>query len=315
MPVSSTHPRLKRILNLSSLPVDISANIQNGIENLYDDLYYTNHIFNKSYYGDIVNHSLTLVSYKKLGISIPGCDDMALLLNPNLTEDGITNSQFDIEFEFNYPLLRFSRSISAEGFTGNPKELLDLILSFFNITIEDILIEILEMFFPGTNSLSDFVNDFNTKNPLTTLTLSNTYGVNKIADLLNQISNYNLDVLDALFENYLSQIELKETFNAILKICGKWLRSFSKQDLLDFLIPDFSLSLNKYIRLCSYKTRKPISISTKIIDLHTNLSLISNISILISNSPTHPTIFLHSSPPLPHFRYRLVFLFSFSYTS
>jgi hypothetical protein len=254
------HPTLSQLLPLDKIPNEIEA-VRDALESIFDDIYVKNLIVGKSYHGDSGFYSLTLTTYNSLGVNIPIAEDLKLVLNPTIA--GTT--EIPISFDYSWVIIKYIKEFSLDSFDNAVESVLNILFDLAETTPSQLLREAIYAFYPGTDSLVDFVTQFNNAytqvlQVSTDPDLSDNEKIDLIADeieeldfslveviyetLINIDGEDGLERLKQLFANYFENIEenIKEAiqlnFNILIKELSvglqfphKWLRPVLTPDL------------------------------------------------------------------------------------
>lgn len=158
------YPKLTSVLKLDSLPDKLSF-IENGLDNLLDDIFVRDYQIVKSRSGDAVSYRLTLKIYKRLGIEIPGA--FTILLNPPQVGDpDPLSTEIPMSVQVQAEILKYVQNFDLLNFSADPQAFFDLFLALLGID-EDELIDDLIAAFTLSNSVNEIVSKINDANGLT----------------------------------------------------------------------------------------------------------------------------------------------------
>lgn len=237
MPNASTtfYPSLTELIKVDQIPSNLGF-LHEGLTDLLKDIYIKDYYSNISQLGDNASYRLKLVSYKPIGIEIPGTNGLALLFNPDL-ETG-SYSAIPISFNYNLEILKYVRGLKLSNFKGDPINFFDFLLSAFGVSASELLQEALDVFFEDEiDPLQTFVDRYNAKyTPITSFT--------DIEDVLSQVLTDGYDGFEIIF-NLIIDIadDLEGKINNLRSLFHRWLGDFTTKDILNLFIPQISLSI------------------------------------------------------------------------
>lgn len=84
------YPSLSTLIPVENIPDDFGV-LKSGITQIFKHFYYRDLQISRSASGDAASYDLSLLTYKRLAIEIPGTDGMALVLNPALSNPNTNN--------------------------------------------------------------------------------------------------------------------------------------------------------------------------------------------------------------------------------
>lgn len=125
-------PSLSTLIPVENIPDNFGV-IRNGINNIFSHLYYKDLIVDKSVEGDVAFYSLSIVTYKRLDLEIPGTNGMALVLNPSFNG---TSTEFSISFGYTWNILKYSPGFDLSTFDWSLKSFFDILLDIAGVTPE-----------------------------------------------------------------------------------------------------------------------------------------------------------------------------------
>lgn len=238
------YPPLSDLLPTDRIPPELDV-IGDALTNLLDDLYYRNLFFEKSLRGESGFYQFELVLYKSAGISIPGTNGLALLLNPS--GDGTGNTIIPVEFEYKWEILKYVSQFNIESFADSARAFFELLMDMIGATEDQLLSEVLAVLVDDPNPAQKFVNDFNAKyTPAAPLNLSPPPGTDIYQHLVGQLmtASNNYDLLEVIFNDYVSDgIDFDATFDRLKKLINRWLGEITVEDLRRLLTPEFGFRL------------------------------------------------------------------------
>jgi hypothetical protein len=153
------YPSVSSIVQLSDLPEQLNF-IQEGLDALFDNLYYRDLQFVKSQNGDEAFYSLILISHKKIGVTVPGLD-LSLVLNPNF--DNADASEFPITVGYSLPIIRFIKDFERSTFLDNNEGLYSLINDLYQLPDDTLLLKSILIYESGVTPFNSFVDKINIK--------------------------------------------------------------------------------------------------------------------------------------------------------
>lgn len=236
-------------ISKEAIPGDLGV-FENGINSLFAKLFIQNLIVSRNRVGEDIFYSFDLVSKERLALGIPGTDGLALVLNPGFNAGD--TSEFPMQFRYSWKLLRVIENFRLDTFNFSPGGYFDIILDILDISEEEVLGDLMrlntsddETSDPFDNFVSSFNSNTNpTPSPLLTSPSSTLTFNDKVDDLVNQIRAGGYSVSTAIlsadinttgnFDDFISNAQL---------LFKKHLGQFGSDDFKNFLLPDFSLSL------------------------------------------------------------------------
>jgi len=235
------YPALSTLISAESLPEAVS----NFSDALFSKIFYKNYYSEKSIYGDVAYHNLTLVFSSALGFNILGGDDgLQILFNPG-SASGTT--ELPVSFYFNLPILKYINNVSLKNL-DTTEDYFKLIAKIFGIPIDEILAQILTVFLGGfVNPAAEFVSQFNADpdnaayTPITLTDGTNFYG--SIAEIIQQLEANTISIVTYIVSKFIALEGLAYTFDNIALVFEKWIGSISLSDLTNLFIPKFAVAL------------------------------------------------------------------------
>ncbi len=246
-------PPLSTLIAVENIPGSLGF-IQGGINSIFSHLYFKDLQVDRSASGDEVFYSLTLVSFKKLGIDIPGTDGMALVLNPGFTDGG--TSEFPIFAGYQWQILKYLHGFDLSSFDFSPRAIYELLLYISGAGNAAILKSLLNIFYGSEDDedvdeqdpIQRFVEDFNaTHNPATPLVKSSDPNEAVVIEdlLLQLVSNGNsFDFIEIVFQDYLDLADgFGDIIDKIQQLFSNFLGQFTLDNIKALLIPQAFASL------------------------------------------------------------------------
>lgn len=246
--MSDYMPTLSVLLPVENIPNSLGV-FQNGINNIFSHLYYSDFKIDRSASGDEVYYSLTIISYKRLAIELPGTTEMALVLNPGFHSGSSTD--FPIGIGYRWGILKYINNFKLSDFDFTTRAFYDLLLSITGASNTSVLQKIIDVFYAGEDEedpIQQFISHFNLifTPPTPLIKSSSSNEIDIIEDILSQlISNgNNFDFIDFVFNVYFNlDDELGNASYKIEKIFSELLGNFTIENIKNILIPQFSASL------------------------------------------------------------------------
>lgn len=131
-------PKLNTVVTLDQLPESLSF-VENGLNNLLDDLYFRDLQTSKNREGNKAFYSLKILTYKRIGFEIPGTG-ISLLLNPPLNTDPVPYfAEFPITVSYDWEILKYVKRFNPENFSSAPGEIFDLVKQVSGFTDREML--------------------------------------------------------------------------------------------------------------------------------------------------------------------------------
>ena len=254
MPNTNFYPSLSNIISLDKIPA--LGTFQDGFNNIIEGLFYKNFQSDKSKNGDSAFYLVTIVSFNRIALEIPGTNGLALVLNPSQTLGNTTEVTISVEYHWEIVKYISGFNISSFDFTG--KSFFDILFKIANTTFDDFLYKtILTFHIDEIDSIQTFVDTFNANHAPTVLQkLNDPDPIIVIADLINQLNVESIDIFELVSEDYLANdfLKLREGtgnvtdielyFSNLNILFQNWLGNFSIKDIEKLLIPQLSASIN-----------------------------------------------------------------------
>lgn len=163
MIASSYYPKLTSVLNLESLPDQLSF-IEGGLESILDDIFVRDYQIVKSRTGDSISYFLILKVYKRMGIEIPGA--FTLLLNPPAIGDpDPLSSEIPVSVQVQAEILKYVQNFDILKFSSEPKAFFDLFLELLGIDVDELMDDLINAF-TNSNTVNEIVAKLNDANGL-----------------------------------------------------------------------------------------------------------------------------------------------------
>src|SRR5690554_490019 len=101
--MSGYKPPISILISTDAIPGELGGFIQEGIDEIFSNLYFKNFKSDLHITGEEASYSLVLITKKRLAFNIPGTQDLALVLNPDF--DGVS-SEFFIYLNYKWSVLK-----------------------------------------------------------------------------------------------------------------------------------------------------------------------------------------------------------------
>lgn len=238
-----TYPPLKLLLSENDLP-DAVAKFTESISSVFDKVYYKEYYFEKSPMGDAASYKLTLLMYDRVALDIPGTG-MSLVLNPSYT-GGEPTTDVKVSMDYKLEAVKYAMELSPDSFAASPISYFETLLSLGNLSIRQVVEEVIALFVGSADPLQQFVTDFNDKYSSAQITLNSGIDADVLIDLCCQIEEHGVDTFTYLFEEYIQKAADFETqLGKIKQLFSKWFDDFDLGDILKrILIPQISASID-----------------------------------------------------------------------
>lgn len=237
------YPTLDNLISVENLPTEF-AFAQSTANNLLENTFYKNHSFFKSKHGDYATINLDIVLYKTLGFKIPGTD-LAILLNSN----NVGETVIPITFSYNWRILKYINLFTQDGFAGDPKAFFDILVDISGSNPEELLKQtIVDSIAGSVTDITNWIATYNstaaTVNQITVTPLPNVD--NYVSSLSSALKTVGVNPTDAVFKQNVhnGSSSFQDAATKMQAIFTKWLGDFNIDNIKDFLIPKFRLSLN-----------------------------------------------------------------------
>ena len=157
MPNSNNfYPSITDLFSADQLPVDLGDFGQN-VQGMLSNIFYKDYQFSKSHKGESASYSLTLLTYTPVGIEIPGTGGLSILLNPTYSIGSGIASELPLSLSYKLEILKYISAFDKNSFSGDPSAFFNLFLDILNISPDEFLTEILNIFYTSLNPIQDFV--------------------------------------------------------------------------------------------------------------------------------------------------------------
>ncbi|MCW3085910.1 MAG: hypothetical protein JWP12_3276 [Bacteroidetes bacterium] len=243
MATSNFYPAVSELIPIENIPSSLGP-VKDGIQNIFNKIFYKDLIVEKSSLGEQGYYKLTLLSYGRIGFDIPGTG-LSILLNPDdtYTLSGIT--PIPISLSYKWEIIKYIREFENAFFNADAAAFYNLFLEILNIDNSELIEEVINLFISDSDPILKFVTDFNTKySPAISIAITSNPNVNVYEDLINQIESQSFDTISILFSDYINTFNsFNEIFENIKLLFKKWLGSFDVEDFKKMLIPQAAVSI------------------------------------------------------------------------
>lgn len=237
MPDPEFFPPIRNLISADQIPTPLSE-LEEGLDVIFSHLYYKDHSFERFQDGTGASLRINLVSYKELGVQIPGTNGVSLILNPGI---GASFSEIPIFMEYKIEALKYIRGFSFTSFPADETSYFDLFKKFSGISKREFLNQIINRFISDADPIQKFANDFNTAHPGSDLIVSTDPNINVVlSDIIVQIENIPLNLFLTLYEDYIVvEDSFEETFLNITTLYNSYFGPINLEDITKILIPQF----------------------------------------------------------------------------
>ncbi|MEN2416394.1 hypothetical protein [Flavobacterium mesophilum] len=203
------YPALSDLMKPEDLP-DFLSFIKDGLQDVFQKMYYKDYQTSKSTSGSSAFYSLDVISRTKLALELPGTG-VFFVLNPDYEDTTI--SSFPITVFWEWEVMRYIRYFNANGFSFSVEDFYDLALTVLKISEEQIIQLAINTFViqssPALSKFGQLVQDINTLYG-TTIAIDETSD-NSLQELIVQVNLLDKKVAPAIFSLYLLSTDLSET--------------------------------------------------------------------------------------------------------
>jgi hypothetical protein len=233
------YPSLSTLISTASLPQGLGP-LEEAVAGAFEGLFYRNLQANHSRQGDYAYYRLIVVSYKRLGIEIPG-SGLALVLNPPASAGA--GSEFPISLSWSWEILRYADGLRLDQFDFSPRSFFDLVLRIAKLNYGELVKEVVTTFIGGT--VEDFIARFTAAHPSISLVVAPDADVDAfIENLVDGLESQSIDILDVIFEDYLLDADIPTALRNVGLLFSRRLGFFSEERLRRMLTPEFSASVD-----------------------------------------------------------------------
>mmetsp|Transcript_6830 Transcript_6830/g.9381 ORF Transcript_6830/g.9381 Transcript_6830/m.9381 type:complete len:2025 (+) Transcript_6830:44-6118(+) len=234
------YPSLLNILPTENIPSSLGP-VKDGIESLFENLFYRNLQTDKSSSGDSGFYRLDLIAYKRIGFEIPGTG-LALVANPD--DSGLNVTPISISLGYELQILKHIKNFNISSFSEAPEAFFQLFLDLTDLSTEEILEEAIAVFFDSQDPLNAFITRFNQVQN-TSIDLNAPPTLTNVQYLVEQIEGLQIDTFQYILEDLIQSVNsFEEIIQNIKDLFRKWLGEIDLDDVKRLLIPQASLSLN-----------------------------------------------------------------------
>lgn len=235
------YPALSDIMKAEDLP-DFLGFIKEGLQNIFDKIYYKDYQISKSISGSSAFYSLDIVNRTKLALELPGTD-IYFVLNPDYEDNTI--SSFPITVFWQWEIMRYIRYFNLNGFSFSVEDFYNLALEILNISEEQAFLLTINTFVVSSNSnISKFdqlVEDINSLYGTSIAVDSGT--TNKIQELIVQVELINKKVFSTIFALYILDSDLETTKNKINTFFSSFIPNDLESYIKDIITPKARVTL------------------------------------------------------------------------
>ena len=236
---TSFKPRILMLLN----PSLVARTSFLAESEFFNNLRYINHRSWTSSSGHKGHHELTLLVPIDLGFKPFGEDGFKILLNPG----GAGTSNYDLVFDYSWPIRQVIASFNFAEFQENPDYLLELIEKIVSNGTSTLLLKILDNVYDSASApFTSFKDDFLALDPNYILTLpSNQSSMEEIdvaIDLIGQIENQGLKPLKILIGDFITP-----NASAAYGILDSYVTDVFGSSIETLIIPEVSFTLKSIV--------------------------------------------------------------------
>ena len=253
------YPSISRLITKETASGNLGM-FHDALDQVFDHTFYRDLQTDKSKHGDYAFFWLKVILYRKLGFEIPGTNGLELLLNPS---DTVTNgTEIPITLGYKWDILKTIKNFSMPTFKGDEKAFFDNLMAMVKPSLEELFGELIANLFYGADPLQEFVDSYNDKYPNNPINPITPLSVNSILTALQSIYTNDTDLIDFLFNDYLSDAGIETEpdiisdiiFANIQSIFFKWLGHFSWEDMKNSLIPEAHFSIEDIVLALDFPT-------------------------------------------------------------
>lgn len=242
MPSSNFYPAISELIPTDKIPSELGP-VKDGIQNIFNKIFYKDLISEVSQYKDVASYKLTLLSYGRIGFDIPGTG-LSILVNPDDTASSIT--PFPIQLRYNWEVIKYVNEFKSALFSSDATAFFNLFLEIIDVDNSELIEELINIFFNDPNPVQKFVDAINSKyNPSTPIAVSTDPEVDIFEDIITQLTSQSIDTISVIFNDYINAANsFEEIFNNLKKLFEKWFGDFSLEDFKKFLTPKVELDID-----------------------------------------------------------------------
>lgn len=191
------HPALNQLISLDLIPNEIE-DLKDALLSVFDEIFVKDLIFNINYRGEAGFYTLTLTTYNSIGVGIPIADDLKLVLNPT----NVGTTEIPVRFDYIWPVIKYIQDFNFDTFENTGISIFNILFQLTEITKGQLLLDAITVFYPDTDGINDFVDDFNSQYNQNISTIANPDATqlditNKLAQ---DIEGQNFDISLVIFE-------------------------------------------------------------------------------------------------------------------
>jgi hypothetical protein len=245
MPTTPTdykyYPALSDLIKPEDLP-DFLSFIKDGLQEVFDKMYYKDYQTSKSTSGSSAFYSLDIVSRKKLALELPGTD-VFFVLNPDYEDSSI--SSFPITVFWEWEVMRYIKYFNVNGFSFSAEDFYHLGLQILNISEEQIIQLAINTFVVQSNPvLSKFGQLVQDINALYGASIAiDESSTNSLQELMVQVNLLDKKVAPAIFSLYLLSTDLTATKEKINTFFSSFIPSDIEEYIKKILTPKARVTL------------------------------------------------------------------------
>lgn len=248
------YPSVSTLIPKERLPSSLAI-VGESTDTLLHRLRYRALVVERSPDNVTASYSIILV-VKDLSLDLLG-SGLKLVFFPS-ADPADPDLEIPIGFEYRWRILRYLPEFQTLSFEGTARAFFDVFLELVEITEEEFLAGIVDCFISDPAPYQALVDQLKTwqqvdddsgqsSTPLSGLTLGNLpVGYTEIEYVVEQIKALqgDVDVFVAAFEALVNDAnDLDESIERLVILFQRWLGSITRDDIEDFLLPQFSLGV------------------------------------------------------------------------
>lgn len=241
MPDNLYYPALSRLIDIGELPESLRF-IQEGIEQVFDNVFYKDFISSTSMDGSSAFYSLDIVSRKKLAFELFG-SGISFILNPDEDIHGI--SSFPVTLLWEWKILKYFSNFKFDTFSFQPDAFFDFAVVILDVDKEQVLRLAISTFVtpasPSVSSFGQLVADINLL--YSAAIVIDEEDEDRFEQLVDQIGQLNENVFTTIFTLYLLDVNLQVTKQRLDYFFGTLIPTDLESYIKDLFIPRLSASL------------------------------------------------------------------------
>lgn len=244
----TNYPKLSSLISPSQMP-DVLASVGESIDDLLGRIRYRDLAIEKSPSGETASYALTLIT-RELKTDLFG-SGLSLIFFPS---EDVTSpaSEFDVGFQYHWPILRYQQAFAPENFSRLPRAFLDLFLDLVDIDEKEFIDGLINVIIDDPDpyqALIDAVKMLPSAQgtALATLSLNDVPAWrDSIGHIVDVIDEVGLDVFQVGFDAIIQDLDdLDRSIDRLVRLFQCWLGNITRSDIEDLLLPQFSLGLNQ----------------------------------------------------------------------